>query len=161
MVFDQNREPNTNIDADTPLYSSRILATYLEYVKKYYPDFDIDSALKYAGTTRYEAEDAGHWFKQEQTDRFHEILVAKTGNPNIAREAGRFIVSSDRLGAVKQYALGLITMPSMYLMVGKLANSLTRGSTLKAKKIAANQAEILSIPKPGVKENPYQCKNRL
>jgi PAS domain S-box-containing protein len=49
----------------------------------------------------------------------------------------------------------------MYLMVGKLANSLTRGSTLRAKKIAVNQAEILSIPEPGVKEKPYQCQNRL
>jgi hypothetical protein len=161
MILDQNREPHSNIDTKTPLYSSRILVTYLEFIKKYYPDFDIDSALKYAGTTRYEVEDAGHWFNQEQTDRFHEILVAKTGNPNIARDAGRFIVSSESLGAAKQYALGLITMSSMYLMVGKLANSLTRGSTFKAKKIAANQAEILSIPESGVKEKPYQCQNRL
>jgi PAS domain S-box-containing protein len=161
MILDQNRESHSNIDTKTPLYSSRILASYLEFIKKYYPDFDIDSALKYAGTTRYEVEDAGHWFNQEQTDRFHEILAAKTGNPNVARDAGRFIVSSERLGAAKQYALGLITMPSMYLMVGKLANSLTRGSTLRAKKIAVNQAEILSIPEPGVKEKPYQCQNRL
>ena len=82
MILDQNRERHSNIDTKTPLYSSRILASYLEFIKKYYPDFDIDSALKYTGTTRYEVEDAGHWFNQEQTDRFHEILAAKTGNPN-------------------------------------------------------------------------------
>jgi len=157
----ENLSPYSNIDAGTPLYSSRVMVTYLEYIKRYYPDIDLDSVLKYAGITRYEVEDAGHWFNQDQTDRFHEILVAKTGNPKIAREAGRFTVSSERLGAAKQYALGLITMPSMYLMVGRLANSMTRGSTFKAKKKAANKAEILSIPKPGVKEQPYQCQNRI
>ncbi|MBW2409860.1 MAG: response regulator [Deltaproteobacteria bacterium] len=155
--FDQN----TSIDAGAPLYSSRIMLNYLEYIKRYYPDIDIDSVLDHAAMTRYEVEDEGHWFSQDQTDRFHEVLVAKTGNPKIAREAGRFTVSSERLGVAKQYALGLITMSSMYMMVGKLANSLTRGSTFKATKKAANKAEILSIPKPGVKEKSYQCQNRI
>ncbi len=145
-------DQNPRIDAGTPLYSSRITLNYLEYIKKYYPDIDLDSVLDYAGMTRYEVEDEGHWFSQDQTDRFHEVLVAKTGNPKIAREAGRFTVSSERLGVAKQYALGLITMPSMYMMAGKLANSLTRGSTFKASKKTANRAEILSIPNPGVKE---------
>lgn len=154
-------DQNISVDAGAPLYSSRIMLNYLEYIKRYYPDIDLDSILEYAGVTRYEVEDEGHWFNQDQTDRFHEVVVAKTGNPNIAREAGRFTVSSERLGVAKQYALGLITMSSMYMMVGKLANSLTRGSTLKAKKKAANKAEILSIPKPGVKEKPYQCQNRI
>jgi hypothetical protein len=106
MILDQNRERHSNIDTKTPLYSSRILVTYLEFIKKYYPDFDIDSALKYAGTTRHEVEDAGHWFNQEQTDRFHEILVAKTGNPNIARDAGRFDVP-DGGQACQQFDAGV------------------------------------------------------
>jgi len=55
-------------------------------------------------------EDAGHWFNQNQTDRFNEFIVTKTGNPNIAREAGRFTVSSESIGAAKQYALGLVAM---------------------------------------------------
>jgi PAS domain S-box-containing protein len=152
---------NAKIDAGAPLYSSRIMLNYLEYIKRYYPDIDLDSVLEYAGMTRYEVEDEGHWFTQDQTDRFHEVLVAKTGNHNLARDAGRFTVSSERLGVAKQYALGLITMSSVYLMVGKLANSLTRGSTFKARKKAANKAEILSIPKPGVREKSYQCQNRI
>ena len=156
-----NYHHNERIDAGAPLYSSRIMLNYLEYIKRYYPDIDLDSVLEYAGVTRYEVEDEGHWFNQDQADRFHEVLVAKTGNPKIAREAGRFTVSSERLGAAKQYALGLITMSSLYLMVGKLANSLTRGSTFKARKKSANKAEILTIPKPGVKEKPYQCQNRI
>jgi PAS domain S-box-containing protein len=151
----------SNLDDTSPLYSSRIMLTYMEYIRRYYPDIDLDAILKYAGVTRYEVEDAGHWFNQDQSDRFHEIIVAKTGNPRVAREAGRFTVSSERLGAAKQYALGLINMSTMYMMVGKLANSMTRGSTFKAKKKSVNRAEILSSPMPGVNEKPYQCQNRI
>ena len=129
------------------------MLTYLEYIRKYYPDIDIDAIFDYAGVTRYEVEDAGHWFTQDQTDRFHEIIVAKTGNPKIARDAGRFTVSSERLGAAKQYALGLITMSTMYLMVGKLANSMTRGSTFKAKKKAATKLKSCPSHNPGSGKN--------
>jgi PAS domain S-box-containing protein len=161
MNLNQNIGTDGQIDESTPLYNSRIMMTYLEFIKRYYPDVDIDSLLTYAGVTRYEVEDPGHWFNQNQTDRFNEFLVAKTGMSNIAREAGRFTVSSENMGAARQYVLGLITIPSIYAMMGKIANTMTRGSTLKTKKISANKAEILSIPNPGVKEKPYQCQNRL
>ncbi|MGD8947344.1 MAG: ATP-binding protein [Desulfobacterales bacterium] len=149
------------IDKDTPLYSSRIIMIYIEYLKRNYPDLDIDLILESAGMTKYAAEDPGHWFSQDQVNRFHEALVAKTGNENIAREAGRFAVSSERLGPAKQYALGLVNMSFIYLKVGKLANSMTLGSEFKARKLKANKAEIICTPKPGVNEKPYQCSNRL
>jgi len=160
-IYIMNQMPDYKADNSTPLYNSRIILVYLEYLKKYYPDIEIDPLLEYAGITRYEIEDPGQWFNQDQTDRFHKILVEKTGNPNISREAGQFTVSSEKLGAAKQYALGFMKLSSVYLMAGKLANSLTRGSVLKAKKLGANKAEIISIPKPGVEEKPYQCENRI
>ena len=104
MSFNRNRNTDNQIDENTPLYSSRITLTYLEFIKRYYRDVDTDSLLTYAGMTRHEVEDAGHWFNQSQADRFNEFLVAKTGNLNIAREAGRFTVSSEKIGAAKQYA---------------------------------------------------------
>jgi len=149
------------IDKTTPLYSSRIIMIYIEYLKRNYPDLDIDLILESAGMTKYAAEDPGNWFSQDQVDRFHETLVAKTGNENIARKAGRFAVSSERLGPAKQYALGLVNMSFIYLKVGKLANSMTLASVFKARKLKANKAEIICTPKPGVNEKPYQCSNRL
>jgi len=121
-------------DNNDPLYSSRILLNYLDYLKNEYPDIEIDPLLDYAEITRHQAHDTGHWFTQKQVDRFHEVVVQKTGNPKIAREAGRFSVSSDRLGAAKQYALGMLSIASVYLMIGRLANAMTRGSLFEAKK---------------------------
>lgn len=145
----------------TPLYNSKITKTYIEYIKRSYPDLDIDPILEYAGMTRYEVEDQAHWFSQNQTDRFQEILVKKTGNPNIAREAGRFTTSHQGMGPAKHHILGFIKPTSVYLLMEKLYPILSRGATIKVKKIGHNKVEITSTPKSGVNEKPYQCENRI
>ena len=143
-----------------PLYNSRITKIYIQYLSKYYPDIDIDAVLNEAGIARYEIEDPAHWFSQEKVDRLHDILVARTGNPKIAREAGRYAASSEGLGATKQYALGLMSPTTIYLLIEKIHALMSRGADVSAKKIGANQVEITAVPKPGVHEKPYQCENR-
>jgi len=145
----------------SPLYNSRITKTYLEYIKKRYPDLDVDAVLEYAGMNRYEVEDPAHWFTQDQTDRFQKALIEKTGNPNIAREAGRYTTSYEGMGPVKQYTLGLMSLTSVYLLMGKVYPMLSRGATVKAKKLGPNKVEIIATPKPEVNEKPYQCENRI
>ena len=53
----------SEIDIQEPLYNSRIIITYVEYLKKFHPNIDIDSVLQFAGMTRHEVEDPGHWLK--------------------------------------------------------------------------------------------------
>ena len=146
---------------DDPLYNSRIISIFVEYIEQYYPDVDIDSILSYAGITTYELEDQGHWFSQRQVDRFEKILSQKTGDPNISREVGRYAASSKASGAIKQYTLGLMSPTSVYLLMEKLYSAMSRGATVKAKKLGPNKVEIISTPKPGVNEKPYQCENRI
>jgi PAS domain S-box-containing protein len=144
----------------TPLYNSRLNKIYVQYLREYYPDIEVDSVLEEAGIANYEIEDPAHWFTQEQQDRLHDILVARTGNPNIAREAGRYTASSEGLGATKQYALGLMSPTTIYLLMEKMYALMSRGSDVSARKTGSNQVEITVIPRPGVKEKPYQCQNR-
>lgn len=120
----------------------------------------LDSILKEVDILPYEIEDQAHWFTQDKMDRFYEILVAKTGDPQIARKAGRFAASSEGLGAAKQYILGLMSPTPIYLLVEKLYPILSRGASVKAKKIGSDRVEIVSIPKSGIVERPYQCENR-
>ncbi len=143
-----------------PLYNSRVTKIYIQYVQKYYPDIDVDSVLDELGIAKYEIEDPAHWFTQDQQDRLHDVLVARTGNPNIAREAGRYATSSEGLGATKQYALGLMSPTAAYQFIEKIYVLMSRGADVSAKKIGTNQVEITTIPRPGVKEKPYQCENR-
>jgi len=143
------------------LYNSRIIKTYLEYLEKYHPDIDSDELLDYAGMARYEVEDHAHWFGQHHVDRFHEILVEKTGKQDIARLAGRYTVSAEGLGAIKQYTLGLLKLSTVYKLLERINPLLSRGALVKTTKLKSNKVEITAIPAPGVVEKPYQCQNRL
>ncbi|RJQ52904.1 MAG: hybrid sensor histidine kinase/response regulator [Desulfobacteraceae bacterium] len=143
-----------------PLYNSRIIKTYQDFLKKYYPSVELDAVYASAGMTKYHVNDPGHWFSQEQVDRFYEALVSQTGNPSIAKEAGRYLTSSDAFGPVLQYMLALMNPRSMYLLMEKLYPMVSRGATVKAKKISRQAVEIISTPKNSV-EKPYQCENRL
>ena len=143
------------------LYNSRIINNYVEYVKEVYPQLNIDPILKYAGIKSYEIEDQGHWFSQRQVDRFQEILSLKTGDPDLPRKVGRYAVSSQASGTIRQYALGFTTPASAYRMLERLSSNLSRAFTLKVKQITRNKVEVTIKPEPGVQEKPYQCENRL
>ena len=126
-----NQEPLENMTDTTPLYNSRLTKNYVEYLKHYYPNIDIASLLKYAGIETYQLDDEGHWLNQEQVDRFHEMLAEKTNNPDIAREVGRFSVTSKSSGAVRQYLLGFISPATAYAVVEKINARLSSGSCIE------------------------------
>ncbi|MCD4716612.1 MAG: PAS domain S-box protein, partial [Desulfobacterales bacterium] len=149
------------MDDNSPVYNSRIIKIYLEYLKKYYPHLDIDEVLKHAEMTKHEVEDPAHWFSQSQTDLFQEALLSSTGNPNIPREAGRYAASSEGMGALKQYTLGLMSLRSVYLLMDRVYSKMSHGSTVKTRKLGPRKVEIISTPKPGFNEKPYQCENRI
>ncbi|MFH0807431.1 MAG: hypothetical protein V2A57_03350, partial [Elusimicrobiota bacterium] len=149
------------MNENIPLYNSRITKIYVEFLTKHNPDLDIDSILSFAEMTKYQVEDQAQWFSQRQVDRFNEIVIAKTGNPNIAREAGRYGASSEALGAAKQYMIGLLNLTSLYLLIGKLYPIFSRAVEVRATKIESEKIEIISKPKPDINEKPYQCENRI
>ena len=145
-----------------PLYNSRIANSYLEYIKKSYPDLDIDAILDYAGMNKYEVEDPSQWFSQHQVDRFQKMLVEKTGNPNIAREAGRYTTLHQGMGRpARQRLLGFMKPTSVYLLMAKLYPVMSRGATVTVKRLGSNRVEIVSTPNSGVNEKTYQCENRI
>jgi len=146
---------------DTPLYNSRLIKNYVEYIKEFHPDVDVHSILDYAWIKSYELEDQGHWFSQWQIDRFQELLRKKTGDPNISRKAGRYAATSKASNSVKQYTLGFMTPGAAYWVMEKLAPHMTRASSFKTRKLGPNKIEITSIPKEGVLEKPYQCDSRM
>jgi PAS domain S-box-containing protein len=149
-------------EADTlPIYNSRIIKTYLEYLALQYPHVAPDALLDFAGMSREEVEDPAHWFTQSQVDRFHEVLAEKTGNPNVSREAGRYAASSKASGVLKQYAMSFISPLSAYRLLEKITPHLTKGGVFRTAKLGSKKVEISFTPVPGVKENPFQCENRM
>ena len=143
-----------------PLYHSRIIRGWVDYLSINYPSIDVASVLKYAGIEAYELADEGHWLVKEQINRFHEMLAAKTDKPEIAREVGRFSVTSRASGALKQYALGFISPEKAYSVMEKLHANFSRAAILKTKSIGPNKIEAKISLLPNVTEEPYQCLYR-
>ncbi|TFG89695.1 MAG: hypothetical protein E4H15_08905 [Syntrophobacterales bacterium] len=146
--------------SDTPLYNIRNIKIFVEYITKNYSGIDIVPILEYSGIATYQMEDDGCWLTQDQIDRFFEIVVSKTGNSNIAREAGRYSVLSKAGLPVQQYALGFITPATAYAVMEKLYSQVSLSCNLTTKRLGSNSVEISVTPKEGVVEKPYQCENR-
>ncbi len=146
---------------ERPLYSSRIIDTYIKYIKQKYPHVDTSEILSNSKIMPYQVADQGHWFTQEEVNRFYEEVLKKTGNRNIAREAGRFSTSPDSLGLIRQYILGLVGPARAYEMIGKFSTYFTKSSRYDAKRLGKNKVEITVTPHMDVHEQAFQCENRM
>ncbi|MBW1939993.1 MAG: HD domain-containing protein [Deltaproteobacteria bacterium] len=146
---------------DIPLYNSRIIHTYIEFIKRKYSHVNITELLSFAKMKLYEVADQGHWFTQEQINLFHERLVQVSGNKDISREAGRYAASPEAIGAMRQYVLGMISPANVYEIIGKATLNFTKSSIYKSRKVASNKVEITVTLRDGVVERPFQCENRM
>lgn len=146
---------------ERPLYSSRIIDTYIKYIKQKYPHIDTNEILSASGIMSYQVADQGHWFTQEEVDKFYDEILNRTGNKDIAREAGRFSASPDSLGFIRQYVLGLVGPGRAYELIGKFSTYFTKSSHYVAKRIGRHKVEITVTPYKDVNEKAFQCENRL
>jgi len=148
---------------DKPLYNSIIVKTYLEYLKSNYPDLNYKELLEYADITNYEIEDRGHWLTQEQVNRFHEYASRTTANPEVAKQAGRYIASpkSSVSNMLRQSVAGFLSPAMAYWAIEKIALNVSRHLSIESKSLADNEIELIVTPNPGVKEELFQCQNRI
>ncbi|HJV34586.1 MAG TPA: phosphohydrolase, partial [Geomonas sp.] len=146
---------------DTPLYNSSIIDTYVKMIKSRYSYVNVPELLNYAGMTAYQVADQGHWFTQDQVNRFYDRLHALTGNDHIAREAGRYAASPDSMGVMRQYFLGLVGPAKAYELIGEAARNIVRSCSYTTRKLAFNRVEITVTPRSGVRERSFQCENRI
>ncbi|MBU2054667.1 MAG: PAS domain S-box protein, partial [Proteobacteria bacterium] len=137
------------------------MKNYIEFLQHYYPEIDIVTIFEYAGMAGYQLEDEGHWFTQEQVDRFHEIISRLTGTPTLSRDAGRYSISSKAIGVIKQYLLGFVTPTAVYTLLEKVAANVNRGHTWRTRSLGTRQVEVVVTANPGVHEQIFQCENRI
>jgi HD-GYP domain-containing protein (c-di-GMP phosphodiesterase class II) len=151
----------TNKKDNAPIYSSQIVSTYIKFIKSNYSYIVINDLLSYAKMESYQIDDPGHWFTQQQINRFHEKLTALTGNKDVAREVGRYSASPDIIGGMKKYVLGFIGPDKAYVKLGRAASKFTKSSSFNTKSLGPNKIEFIVTPNEGVREEPFQCENRL
>ncbi len=148
-------------DAGAQLYSSGIIQTFMKFVQDKHPGVDRTEILSFAGMEPHQVADSGHWFTQEQVDRFYEALVRLTGNPRIAREAGRYTSTPEAMGTMARYAVGVIGPAKVFEMIGEITKRYTRSADYQSVRHSKTKIELIVTPHEGVHEKPYQCENRM
>ncbi|MFP4159746.1 MAG: HD domain-containing phosphohydrolase [Desulfobacterales bacterium] len=149
-----------NSPSDGPLYNSRVIKTYIQLVRKKYPHVNIPEILSNAGIKLHEVEDQGHWFTSYQTDLLYELLVAATGNRNLARDAGRHASLPDSIGAIRYYVHSFSSPGRFYELIGNVLSGFTRTVYCHSRQIGPERVEITVKPRPGFSEKAYHCENR-
>ena len=148
-------------DVSPPLYSSRTIDTFMKLLRARYPSVNAGEALQYARINQHEVNDEGHWFTQEQVDRFVERLETITRNSNIAREAGCYAASPETSGAMRFFVISMLGPERMFENIAKAASTYTRSASYTSRSLGPNRVEITVAPNPGVSERLYQCQNRI
>jgi len=150
---------NKTFNAETPLYNIRILKSYIDFVCVNYPNIDINKILNYAGVTKLQYNDYGYWCNQRQMNRLQEILIKETRNKNISRDTGRNLVNTQNIIAL--YILGFINPINLTRQFERVYKKISKAAIIQFRHLGNNRHELISIPTPGVKEEFYQCKNRV
>ena len=154
-IINENEEFNEK----RPLYNIRLLRSYIDYVSYNYPNIDIKKILKYAGVTKFQYNDYGYWCNQSQMNRLQEILLKETGNKDISRDTGRNLVNTQNIIAL--YILGFINPVNLTSQIERVYKKISRAAIIQFKYLGNNRHEIITTPLSGVKEELYQCKNRI
>jgi len=149
------------VSPDTPLYNSRIFDSCLKLLKKKYDFVSIAQILRHAGMRESEVADRGHWFTQRQSDLFYEKMVQLCGNPDIARESGRYAFSRDALGVLRESLLALAGPEYLFTIISRLAPTFTRSSRVTSRRVGFREVEVTVTLEEGVSEGRYQCENRI
>lgn len=146
---------------EQPIYSTRVLDPFLKLMARRYPHVNVGEILSYAQIMPWEMADHSHWLTQEQVNLFYEKAVEQTGNQALAREAGQFGINPGTFGSLRSYMLSFMTPLSVFMRIGDVIALLSRSSVYTSRQIAANAVEIIVVPNEGIKEEPFQCENRI
>jgi PAS domain S-box-containing protein len=92
-------------------------------------------------------------------NRLQEILIKETGNKNISRDTGRNLANTQNIIAL--YVLGFINPLNLTRHIEKVYKKLSRAAIVEVNYLGNNRHELIIAPIPGVKEEFYQCKNRI
>ena len=62
---------------------------------------------------------------------------------------------------LQRYVLGFLSHVIAYEKLEKLTSQLSRHASVSTKRISATEVEVSFTPRPGVRERPFQCDNRI
>ena len=142
------------------IYNSHLIDPYIRLIRDQYPHVDINEVLSYAEIMPWEAADQSHWLTQKQINLFTERAMELTDNPNLPRDAGRYVITPETFGFMRSYVLSFTNPHMFFSKIADVTRQLVRSSTYISRKIDDTSVELIVTPHYNCKEQPFQCENR-
>lgn len=150
----------TSVAREHGIYNSHLIDPYIRLIRDHYPLVDINEIFSYAEIMPWEAADQSHWLTQKQVNRFTEKAIELTGNSNLPRDAGRYVITPESFGFMRSYVLSFTNPHTFFAKIAEVTKQLLRSSTYVSRKIDDTAVELIVTPHYNCKEQPFQCQNR-
>nr|WP_319392483.1 ATP-binding protein [uncultured Desulfobacter sp.] len=149
------------IAKERALYSNKILDGYVLMIQEKYPEIDIEDLMAEAEIDNYN-KTGNHAISlcQSQLDRFHKRLCIITDNVNVAQMAGRYVVKSPCMGAIRRLVLPFVGVRRACGMMAAYAGNLTRASDYTVRYPGKNKIEVTVTPHEETQGMVSQCQLR-
>lgn len=144
-------------DSEAVVYNSRLMKICDDYTREEYTEISLEPVYQASKICRYEIDDPGHWFTQTQCDTYYYALMELSGNPNFARDAGRFIILSKEMWVVRQFILGMVSPSMLFSNIERFYSAFSRAINATAILTGRESAEMICRPAPGTQVKSYQC----
>lgn len=131
-----------------PHYKSVIFASYLELLAQKYPHINVNDLVEKAGLSPGQMRDENHWVSVTFEKKIMDLIVERTGDPNIYYEAGRLGVSRTGLGEGLYFlAANIIPLDTIYRTLPKLTSLLNKVITVEVQESRNGYFKFLFKPK--------------
>lgn len=112
-------------------FSAKVYLSYLSYLRKHYPDLDLNQLCGDAGLSLQYLEDEFHWVSTTFDHRFTELAIERTGEESLAYSVGAQPIDSSTVGRVLANLFSkTITVRMMYQLLSKILNHFSRVTKL-------------------------------
>lgn len=148
-------------EVDRPIHA-RVFRIYLDYlrVEKGWTPEKVSALLSELGTSMDRLNDDSSWFALEFADRFYDLIVKETKDPEVAYKAGLFVHRQQFSPVINQMIRAFVNIGAVYKFVSRFAGHFSKAAKLSILSVHGNSATIEAIPEEGIHERSYICQNR-
>src|SRR5262245_61465080 len=114
LAFDHDRTRTLDPKLTRQHFSTRIYRAYLLYLRKHYPEIDLNELCASSGLPYSYVADEANWVSTLFDQRFTELCLQKTGDPQICYKVGKSVCSPEALGRVI-YSLARFTISIQFI----------------------------------------------
>ncbi|MEO8215149.1 MAG: hypothetical protein ABI560_18260, partial [Myxococcales bacterium] len=142
-----------------PVYSNRLMGTYLIFLDQRLGREETDALLNRVGTDRIKLSDLNGFASQAENEAFMFEAMKATGEPDIAYIAGREYPK--HVGRLMGFIAG-VTSPQFFMRsFGQIEERLSLKTINRTERIGHNKFRVNITLRDGFKERDFVCRNRI